>query len=168
MKLRPRDIVTASVAGILFGFLIYKGFPKVVKFPLALAGLSALLAIFAAAHILTLRTLQKTKKRIKEIQRTLANLPHAHALIKKNQEQLDILTYSLLDHWDLFEKSCQTESSGSAAELLKRTLQDIQKHRAPRLIPPRLLSDYTMGGQIKVQQKYRDSVYPPEKPVFYE
>ncbi|MBI3315360.1 MAG: DUF268 domain-containing protein, partial [Candidatus Omnitrophica bacterium] len=46
--------------------------------------------------------------------------------------------------------------------------QDIQKHRAPRLIPPRLLSDYTMGGQIKVQQKYRDSVYPPEKPVFYE
>ncbi len=168
MKLKRNDITLASAVGVLVGVLIYMGIPLFAKSPAALAGLAVLAASFTLGHLLTLTALRKTKKQLVEITRTLQNLPYAHVLIKKNQEQLDILLYSLLDQWELFERACQTEASRSAARHLYQTLKEAQKHRPPRRIPPRLLDAYTMNGKISVQQKYRDGVYPPEKPVFYE
>lgn len=168
IKFKPKDVLVMMTIPFFSVLFFYLGGAAVVRRPWLDAGLSVLLAFFCAAHLAAYRSAQKTKKRLKEIALALRNVPHAHALIKKDQEQLDILLYSLLDRWDLFERACQTDPSRTAADHLRRVLEEAQKHRPPRRIPPRLLPAYTMDGKISVRDKYRDGVYPPDKPVFYE
>lgn len=168
MKFKPKDIVAGLTIAFFLAVFFYLGRAAVVRRPWLDAGLSVLLAFFCTAHLAAYRSAQKTKKRLKEIARALQDVPHAHALIKKDQEQLDILLYSLLDEWELFERVCQTEAARAAARRLRQVLTEAQKHRPPRRIPPKLLPTYTMGGKISVRDKYRDGVYPPERPVLYE
>jgi SAM-dependent methyltransferase len=44
----------------------------------------------------------------------------------------------------------------------------MERTKPPKEIPANLLSRYTMNGKVKIEYRYLDNSYPPEKPLVYK
>jgi SAM-dependent methyltransferase len=106
------------------------------------------------------------KNRLKEEK---ANGSHSHRskLLARTQSQLDTLIYSLSDSLEKLEKANGSTAPSQMAATLKNDLDKAKRVRPPRIIPPSLLNEYTLGGRVPVGQKYRESDYTPDKPLVY-
>ncbi len=117
-----------------------------------LALMLGILVVAAASQFYLFYELRKIKKTLAEDSRKTAKyLLRLGKWVEKTQQQLDITLLAL----------------SQDSKNLESALRKAMRLRPLRIIPPNLLNDYTLGGRIPIENKYRDSMYPPERPLVY-
>ncbi len=113
--------------------------------------------LILCAQALLALSFKKTAKEIKKIQKEIKQIPYLLRLVRNTQKQLDTVFYEALQ-----------DKNSLSHEGLVAVLKKAGQMRPLRIVPPHLLDRYTMGGRVPIYDKYRDSAYSPETPLFYD
>jgi len=156
VALKKKEALLGLVLTGIFSGLVF-GASKIWGSGVWIVALSLAAGQIAVWQIGILRRLNQKDKQIKELEKGAKDIPYLLRLLRNTQKQIDTLLYDLLENWD-----------GLSRDSAKTILKKARAMRPTRVIPPHLLDAYTMNGKIRVQEKYRDSAYPSEAPLFYD